>query len=315
MRSRKRRSAASVGLRAAYRRTRQRHPAARPSLRIGAALGALLLLPACSTVGDFGRPKPWAVEASIADPFGTRAEPGWGNDEGFSDTEPETEKKERPEVPISALPLTAEEIQLREAAYHLRVQVPSQFPIGSSANTEVAYAEHLTRQGYLHGPSRLAQIEQEVQTDHDALTKFAHAARIVLGADRVRMKAALDKRTSLTGHDKHDAYARVGENMLVIRRTFADIERRIAAYAYAVDRTRIETPVLAVGPVNNALNHLRDRSASLKYELIEARQAAQRTAQYGSKPRPEPAGNAAGGPVDIRPPERSWRDWLVRPSK
>ena len=263
--------------------------------------------------GDFGRPKRWAVQASLADPLGTRADLGWGNVEGFSDTEPAREA--RTEVPTSALPLTAEEIQLREAAYRLRVQVQNHMPIGSSPNAEVAYAEHLTRQGYLHGPSRLAKIELEVQADHDALTKFAHAARIVLGADRVRMRAALDERTSLTGHDKHDAHARVGENMLVVRRTFADIERRIAAYAYAIDRTRIETPVLAVGPLNNALNHLRDRTASLRYELIESHQAVQRMAGYGSKARAGKTGRAAPGPVDIRPPQRRSGQPPVRPAR
>ncbi|MGI9385195.1 MAG: hypothetical protein ACR2PO_18735 [Methyloligellaceae bacterium] len=271
--------------------------------------------------GDFGRPKRGVVLASIAEPIGMGTEPGWANDEG---TEPswsndegysEPESDVGPTEPGSVLPLTAEEIQLREAAYRLRVQVQNLVPIGASVDTEIAYAEHLTRQGYLHGPSRLAKIEHEIRTDHDALTKFAHAARIVLGGDRVRMGAAFDRRTSLTGSDKHDAHARVGENMLVIRRTFADIERRIAAYDYAIDRTRVETPVLATGHAKSALNHLRDRTASLQYELMEAHQAAQRIARYGSKARPAPGGAAARGPVDIRPPAHRSGKRAVKPSK
>lgn len=250
--------------------------------------------------GDFGRPKRSAVLASIAEPVWLGSTPSWSNDEGFSETESDV----GPEKTGSVLPLTAEEIQLREAAYRLRVQVQDFMPIGASGDTEVAYAEHLTRQGYLHGPSRLAKIEHEIHTDHEALTKFAQAARIVLGADRVRMGAAFDRRTSLTGQDKHDARARVGENMLVVRRTFADIERRIAAYAYAVDRTRIETPVLAIGHVKSALDHLRDRTASLQYELIEAHRAAHRIAGYGPKPRPATSYKDVRGPVDIRPPRR-----------
>lgn len=262
------------------------------------------LLSACGVEGDLGRPKRSAFALSLSESDWQSAEPNWTNDAPNWINDEPGEDVAAGEAP-SVLSLTVEEVQLRETAYRLRVQLSDHVPIGAASDPERDYAEHLTRLGYVHGPARLAKIEHEIRTDHEALSKFAHAARRVIGADAVRIGATRDGRTALTGADRHDARNRIGENYLVVRRTFADIRRRIRAYAYAIDRTRIETPVLGVDTAMAGLAHLRDRSASLEYELTQAHESAHRIAAYAVSPKPREIIMGPDAPVDIRPPSRA----------
>jgi Na+/phosphate symporter len=67
-------------------------------------------------------------------------------------------------------------------------------------------------------------------------------------------------------------------NFSYIEGTFIDLQRRIAAYDHALDRTRIETPGVSLAAAEGSLNHLRDRAAALHYELSQSYQVNARHA-------------------------------------
>jgi hypothetical protein len=168
---------------------------------------------------------------------------------------------------------------MREASYRLRIQVHNLKPVKVAYAPESAYAGHLTSQRHAYGPSRAVLLDHELRTDHEALSRFGDAARRVLMADRERLFALGDNRAFLTLRDQRAARNRLRKNFATIEGTFIDLERRIASYDHAIDRTRIETPGVSLADVEGSLNHLRDRAASLHYELSQAYQVAEGHAQ------------------------------------
>jgi hypothetical protein len=207
----------------------RRQAPAFPSTKCALVMVAVLLLPGCAREGDFGRPETYTFLGHPLDAaYWTSGLKKGSKSTKFGQTPAETE--------------------MRETAYRLRVQIGSLKPMKLSLSPETAYAERLTYEQHTYGPSRAALMEQELEADHQALSRFADAARRVLAADRQRMFALLSSQDYLSKADNRSARNRMRKNYAFIEGTFVDLDKRIAAYDHAIDRTRIETPgVLSAG--------------------------------------------------------------------
>lgn len=254
-----------------------------------------IALPSCAMQGDFGRAKTYTL-------LGYPLDAAYWASSATHVTRP------------SKYALTPEEKALREASYRFRIQIHNLTPVKVAYRPENAYAGHLTAEKHSYGPSRVSLIDHELRSDHQALNVFADAARRVLYADQQRMHAILETQSYLTLGDRRQARRRMRENYAVIEGTFIDLEQRIAAYDQAIDKTRLETPNVSVAELEGGLNHLRDRIASLHYELQQSYQAGDNYAhrrRYDENPfkRPlrrgrqadEPLPQSDPQPTDIRP--------------
>lgn len=208
------------------------------------------VLSACAVQGDFGRPEPPTFMERLVH---------------F----PASERLSFPRSRKGEPALTADEVEMRETAYRLRTEIHNFKPVGHKRYSDENYANHLTRQGDGYGPARMARIDHELHADHQALTLFDQAARRVLAADMERIKAMHEEAPYLTAGDTRQGRSRIRDNYAFVEETFVDIRERIVAYEYAIDRTRIETPGVSTAGVMSSLNHLRDRAASLQYELYQ----------------------------------------------
>ncbi|MGD9868539.1 MAG: hypothetical protein AB7U38_11130 [Hyphomicrobiales bacterium] len=262
------------------------HQSCRPPVSAWARIARLVpllpfafLLGACSMEGDLGRPKPRLL-------FGSIGEQWWTSDVP-------------PVYRHSDFGLTPDEKEMRETAFRLRTLAFKPRPIGISETTETSYADYLTAQGHTFGPSRMAKIDHDLHSDHLSLTLFGQAARRVLEQDRHRLGSMHQVRPYVSFLDKQNARARMQENHAFVEGTFQDMERKVMSYQYAIDRTRIETPGVTPVSVEGSLSHLRDRLASLHYELAQAYELALNIHVYATAA-PQPV--AAEGPYSLKPP-------------
>jgi hypothetical protein len=141
----------------------------------------------------------------------------------------------------------------------------------------------------------LAIIAQELDTDHQALTNFGQAARRVLTTDSRRMQAVYDHDPYVLVQDKRSARERMRENLAFIESVFADFGYRLQAYHYAIAESRTNEPDAIVVDLESSLGHLRDRAASLEYELTHFFGAAVARGDY-RPPRFASRGSGTYGP-------------------
>lgn len=258
-------------------------------------LSAILpsLLSACALEGDFGRPK-----ASIFDRMADELLPSettlLGSRGGSG--------------------VTDDEMAMREAGH--RLSSPLAPPPHPAAGPSGGYGG--PRSHYYKLPNPLAAIEESLQLDHQALTHFGQAARRVLLTDSRRMQAVFDHDPVLLVEDKRSARKRMKENYTFIEQTFQDFGRRFQAYYYALDEIKISKPNLVTAELDGSLKHLRERTASLKYELTRyfgaavARRGDYRPPRFASRennesysglrPQPYPAPRSRGYAPQAMPP-------------
>lgn len=233
----------------------------------------MLVLPSCAMEGDFGRPKTYTL---LGHPLDAAY---WASDSGpilgtISDIRARRTGEPGRLIGPTSYSQTPEEREMRETAYRLRVEIQDLTPMRFAPGREGSFANTLTYEKYNYGPSRTGLIDQELRADHETLSMFAGAARRVTMADRERMFALQAEQRYLTKGDARNARNRMRKNCAFIVGTFNDLDNRIRAYDYAISRTRIETPGHSVFGVEGALNHLRDRAASLQYELTQVCEVA-----------------------------------------
>jgi hypothetical protein len=254
-----------VGLRAALRAT-----AAVTSFLSNIAkfvfLPALLslLLSACAVEGDFGRPRA-TVFTKITD-------------EVLLNTNIITRGLTWPEF-------TRDEAVLREAGHRLAR------PLHTETNpSNISYGAQ--NGGYGTGPwvynseSPLLSVARDIDADHHALTQFGHSAHRVLVSDSQRLDTLLKRDPGLRAKQRDGARARLQENFDYIESVFMDFGGRLRAYHYAIEDVRTHEPDMVVGEVRGSLDHLRDRAASIKYELTNYYRAAMARSD-ARPPRPE----------------------------
>lgn len=224
---------------------------------------ALLLLPlalnACAMEGDFGRPRPTIFDR-VADELLPSATTLLGSRGGSG--------------------VTDDEMAMREAGHRLSSPLnPSPQgtfgPYGSSG-----YGGYNTRPAARQPGHPLAAIEDELKGDHRALTRFGTASRRVLVTDSRRMQAVFEHDPILLVEDKRSSRERMKENFSFIESTFADFGRRLQAFYYAIDEKRANAPDTFTIELEGSLNHLRDRTASLEYELTHYFGAAVARGEY-----------------------------------
>ena len=217
-----------------------------------------LVLSACAIEGDFGRPEPTILDR-VANEYLSSGTALLGTRGGSG--------------------VTDDEMAMREAGHRLASPlIPS--PRGAG--------------GPYGGPGPvdpLAVLEGELKRDHQALTQFGTAARRVLFIDSRRMQAVYEKDPNLLVEDKRSARERMRENFSFIELTFEDLGGRLNAYYYAIDEIRSGAPGAVAVQLEGSLNHLRDRSSSLEYELTRYFGAAVARGDYqpprfASKERP-----------------------------
>ncbi|MFQ5625273.1 MAG: hypothetical protein ACE5FM_01295 [Methyloligellaceae bacterium] len=205
-----------------------------------------LVLSACAIEGDFGRPRPTIFDR-IADEFLSSETTLLGSRGGSG--------------------VTDDEIAMREAGHRLSsplipVRAGAVGPHGSSG-----YGGYGAGPGPNHNDHPLAAIEVELKIDHQALTQFGNASRRVLVTDSRRMQAVYEHDPNLLVEDKRSARERMRENLDFIESTFKDFARRQQTFHYSIDEVRTNSPDVLTIELEGSLNHLRDRAASLKYEL------------------------------------------------
>lgn len=210
------------------------------------SLLAPLVLSACAIEGDFGRPQPTIFDR-IADEFLSSETTLLGSRGGSG--------------------VTDDEMAMRETGHRLSSPlIPSpQGAVGRYGSS--GYGGYDARPG--PGPigHPLAAIGEELKRDHQTLTQFGTASRRVLVTDSRRMQAVYEHDPNLLVEDKRSSRERMRENFSFVESTFEDFGRRMQAFYYAIDEIRTNAPAALTVELEGSLTHLRDRSASLEYEL------------------------------------------------
>ncbi len=232
-----------------------------------------LLLSACAYEGDFGRPRP-TVFTKLTDEFLLNVDIVF---RGQVQTE-----------------FNRDEIVMREAGE--RMIRPLYF---QARPTSISYDAQLGGYGSGHwtdSPENpIAFLAYQLNSDHRALTLFGEAARRVLASDSRRIDSVLKRDPGLRAQEKRAARIHMQENYDYIESVFEESAGRLKAYHYAIEDIRASAPYVVVSEARGSLQHLRDRTASLNYELSNFFRAA--LARSDSIPiRPDPREYAGGNP-------------------
>ena len=246
-------------------------------------LPALLsqLLSACAFEGDFGRPHP-TVFTKLTDEFML-------NVDILSRGQVQTQ-------------FNRDEIVMREAGE--RMIRPLHF---AARPTNISYDSKLGGYGSGHWidtpENPIAFLAFQLNSDHQALTMFGEAARRVLASDSRRIDSVLKRDPGLRAQEKRATRIHMQENYEYIESVFEESAGRLKAYHYAIEDLRASAPHVVVSEARGSLHHLRDRIASLNYELSNFFRAA--LARSDSIPiRPDPrvyAGDNPGMPYGPSP--------------
>lgn len=214
-----------------------------------------LSLAGCSTAGDFGRPKQSTALSELARNY----------DKVVGVMSPDH----------SSFVLSREEMDIRTASYHFHQPLPGPlFPkrfanlVHKSRLSSLAdYGDSQTSRGYADGNARAGEIDELMASDHVWLKRFASAARLTRASDRERLIVLEEDPGAFSDDDRINAHARIKENADVMLGVLADIDARLKAYEYAVQRTRLEWPRTPLARTETSLSLLRERVARLRVEL------------------------------------------------
>lgn len=216
--------------------------------RILTPLFCVVFLTACAIEGDFGRPRAtaftkWADDGIRNINIVTR---GWS-------------------VPI----FSREETVMREAGH--RLARPFDPPVQPVHPSRISYKTQVGEYGSGHWvrteENPLLFISREIEADHQTLSLFGSSARRVLTEDSQRLDAILRHDPGLRRGNRESARERLQSNIEFIDSVFEDFGRRLREYHYALEALREREPEIALVEIHGSLDHLRDRGASVKYEL------------------------------------------------
>lgn len=208
---------------------------------------AAILLCGCMIEGDFGRPKPSLIHQKL------NKNVAYVRD-FFLDESPE-------------FSLTAEELELRDAAYYFNESLPVYALSKRSLLEGGSYADHLTTSGYRVGQAQLKTISAQLNADRHWLRRFARAVRQIMNSDAERQAQLRISSHVLSDNDRARVFSRIKENRLLVHTTLRDVEDRLASYGYAVERSRIEYPGASIKKEAMSINQLREIASSLRTEI------------------------------------------------
>lgn len=258
-----------------------------------------LLLNACAIEGGFGRPQA-TVFTKITD-------------EVLLNTNIVTRGLTWPEF-------TRDEAVLRESGHRLARSLHTN-AVPSKTSYDARMGGYGTGHWVQNSESPLLLLGRDIDSDHHALTQFGHSDHRVLVSDSQRLDTMLKRDRGLRARERDGARARLQENYDYIKTVFDDFGRRLRAYHYAIEDVRAHDPDAVVVEMRGSLDHLRDRAASIKYELDNFYRAALARSD-AHPPRPErersgrrdrysyrqhPDGGEPYGPTPIGPSEHSFK--------
>jgi len=221
------------------------------------AILALLLLPGCSSIGDFGRLQPALVTDDIH---------AWVGEEAAA----------RVGAPISAYNLTDDERTLRDLAFPLIEPaydrqrwdaVVYEYGTKRSFQRELwafnvaAYYGHLQATFHRSTAARYNQLMDDIRNDIVRIEPFFETARRVVDLDR-RRDASMQHIPDLTPPERINAQARIGENSLTIAWVQHSLTERCASYRFALERLVVAEPEAVAADVDRTLMQLQQQIAA-----------------------------------------------------
>jgi hypothetical protein len=226
--------------------------------RIGqwtAAVLALALNAACSTIGDFGR-----VPASLQ------------NDDMHAWLGPAAYRP--PETPPPwHHQLTEDERQLRDYAFPL-IEPPYERNRWYSVISEyglsgrpwpypdrAAYASRLFTTAYRSQNARYGRLIEDIRNDVTRLEPFFRTAQTVLDLDRKREKS-LAYITGLSREEYTNTVTRMRENQAIVRWVQTSVNERVASYRLALERMVIAAPSQMAVEAERSLTLLQQRAGA-----------------------------------------------------
>lgn len=225
--------------------------------KLRVAVLALLLLPGCSSIGDFDRLQPALVTDDIH---------AWVGQEAAA----------RAGAPISLDNLTEQERTLRDLAFPL-IEPPYDRPRWDSVLYEygvkrefrrelwavdlTAYYRHLQAAGYRSTAGRYNKLIDDIRNDVVRIGPFFDIAQRVVELDR-RREASMQYIADLSPPDRLNAQARVGENSLTIAWVHHSLTQRCAGYRFALEHLVVAEPEKLAAQADVALTQLQQLIAA-----------------------------------------------------
>ncbi len=220
------------------------------------AILALLILPGCSSTGDFGRLQQPLVSDDIH---------AWVGQEAAA----------RVGAPVSLNNLTDDERTLRDLAFPL-IEPPYdrqrwdavvyEYGLKRSFRRELwafdtaAYYAHL--QGAFHRSSaaRYNQLIDDMRNDIVRVDPFFATARRVVDIDQRREKS-MQYVADLSPPERISALARIGENSLTIAWVNHSLTERCASYRFAIEHLTVAEPEPVAAEAERILTELQQQIA------------------------------------------------------
>jgi hypothetical protein len=225
--------------------------------KLPVAVLALLLLPGCSSIGDFDRLQPALVTDDIHAWVGQEAAAHAG-------------------APISLDNLTEEERTLRDLAFPLieppydrgrwdsvlyEYGVKREFRRELWAVDFTAYYRHLQAAGHRSTAGRYNKLIDDIRNDVVRIGPFFDIAQRVVELDR-RREASMQYIADLNAPDRLNALARVGENNLTIAWVHHSLTQRCAGYRFALEHLVVAEPEKLAAQADVALTQLQQLIAA-----------------------------------------------------
>ncbi len=218
---------------------------------------ALLVLPGCSSIGDFGRLQSALVTDDIHAWVGRDA-------------------ARRAGAPVSAYNLTDDERTLRDLAFPL-IEPPYDrqrwdaviyeyginrlFQRDLWIDDPTAYYRHLQGTFHRSTAARYNQLNDDIRNDIVRLEPFFAIARRVVDLDR-RRAASMQSIADLSPAERRDAQARIGENSLTIAWVQHSLIARCAGYRFALEHLAVAEPEAVAADVDRLLTQLQQQIAA-----------------------------------------------------
>jgi hypothetical protein len=251
------------------------HRNAKPPL----AILVVLLLPGCTSIGDFGRLEQPVVADNIHAWVGQEAAVRTG-------------------APISLNNLTDDERTLRDLAFPL-IEPPydrirwdavvyeygqkREFRRNLWIADPTAYYRHLIEANYRSTAGRYNQLNDDIRNDVVRTGPFFDMAHRVIEADRKR-QATMNLIPDISPLDQVNALARVGENNLTIAWVQTSLAQRCASYRFALDHLVVSEPTALASQVDISLKLLQQQIAA--NQLVPPPQFALAPVDVAARPAP-----------------------------
>lgn len=233
------------------------------------AVLALLVLPGCTSIGDFGR---------LADPLATDDIHAWVGEEAAASVG----------APISADNLTGDEQTLRDLAFPL-IEPPYDrirwdavvYEYGTKRSFQrklwtfdrTAYYRHLQAEMLRSSAARYNQLIDDIRDDIVRVAPFFVVARRVIDLDR-RREASMAQIGDLTPAERVNAQARIGENGLTVAWVDKSLSERCASYRYALEHLAVAEPQSVAADADRVLTELQQQIAANQVVVVGPRIAA-----------------------------------------